>query len=215
MLSLLQEIEQHIYQFDKKDVNFSRMDVLLTIHAAITNSIYIPSLYVNNIQLNQEQSFDKFYKLLENENSVIYKHQLILSCLNISLSNINMLNIIEKQYINNLIEEELGNWFGEGFIYYEKLRYSPFFEQDVLTRLNFKIETINDQYLFNKLQLRANQKLKYNNQYINLYNQTKLPWQLDVFTSVILEKIEKQWQFNWRSHLNYVNLDHTFFPTNY
>jgi hypothetical protein len=187
----LENIESYINKEIKKLVNKSNFrNILLALHASLSNNISTPSIIYNRILTNQDVT-----SLINVDTKDLQRKRIRL--INNSLSYNFILNLPKNKKIHaiGIVEEYLLE--EDQQIYYDQIRIDPLAQDDILS-----ISSNLDEELYKILKLRGEIANKFKNKYFQILSKKDYGWK-DCWHTAFEEKIYLLWSGIYGSKENY------------
>jgi hypothetical protein len=187
----LENIESYINKEIKKLVNKSNFrNILLALHASLSNNISTPSIIYNRILTNQDVT-----SLINVDTKDLQRKRIRL--INNSLSYNFILNLPKNKKIHaiGIVEEYLLE--EDQQIYYDQIRIDPLAQDDILS-----ISSNLDEELYKILKLRGEIANKFKNKYFQILSKKDYGWK-DCWHTAFEEKIYLLWSGIYGNKENY------------
>lgn len=187
----MENIESYINKEIKKLVNKSNFrNILLALHASLSNNISTPSIIYNRILTNQDVT-----SLINVDTKDLQRKRIRL--INNSLSYNFILNLPKNKKIHaiGIVEEYLLE--EDQQIYYDQIRIDPLAQDDILS-----ISSNLDEELYKILKLRGEIANKFKNKYFQILSKKDYGWK-DCWHTAFEEKIYLLWSGIYGNKENY------------
>ena len=187
----MENIETYINKEIKKLVNKSNFrNILLALHASLSNNISTPSIIYNTILTNQDVT-----SLINVDTKDLQRKRIRL--INNSLSYNFILNLPKNKKIHaiGIVEEYLLE--EDQQIYYDQIRIDPLAQDDILS-----ISSNLDEELYKILKLRGEIANKFKNKYFQILSKKDYGWK-DCWHTAFEEKIYLLWSGIYGNKENY------------
>lgn len=209
MQDLYTKIEHLIFLQNYTSPLLTRDSALMCIHSALLGLEHVPRFYLpKSIPESGRPEWiwgAISYCLLSEPKDIENLTVTALKLLQCPIQDIRKLSPTEKHACRKLIEDSMNQLLGDGTIYYESSRFTPFTNQDISELLAY-IESprSNEQVLiYMRLRERTISKLQYQQKHDYIIHRMNLNGKWDIFNAVYKFKLEQLWQQTWLSASRY------------
>lgn len=189
----------------KHDYPVSLENILLCMHAFLINRTKIPRMCIKQ----DSDWFDLYAQqcLFSNIEATEQWTLANLKLVHFPTKEIRQSNSSSKHECLELIEDLLRAVIGDSQIYYEKSRFSPFVEQDILQLINpLGSDYSSDrQFVYDRLIERRKYMLEYQKKHQNTLQALNLYGKTAIYHATCKFKIEEAWQIHWLHETRYQN----------
>mgnify|MGYP006271446755 FL=1 len=168
------------------------LEILLSLHSFLVLKYFVPCVFVNEYTNGEDLEKELFFISSKN---LLIKNKNNIKKLNINVSDLISLPLNKRKRLYLLVEEVILNCYGEGEIYYDCSRMSPFCEKnivDFIASKNINIDSNLKTILLDRQNKKEIFKKKFDNN-IKEYN-----WN-SISDKALLEKINELWRGLWDS----------------
>lgn len=209
MQDLYTKIEHLIFLQNYTSPLLTRDSALMCIHSALLGFEHVPRFYLpKSVPESGRQEWvwgAISYCLLSEPKDIENLTITALKLLHCPINDIRKLSPQEKHDCQKLIEDSMTQLLGDGEIYYESSRFSPFSNQDISELLRYidSPRSSEQALIYKRLRERTLSKLQYQQKHDYIIQKMNLSGKWDMFHAVYKFKLEQLWQQTWLSANRY------------
>jgi len=194
------KIERLVFLQNYSSPLLTKEAALLCAHAVLSKNESVPRVYLSdNLRHDPYWVWNTISTCLLSNQTLQDWTLSSLKLLHISPKELQKLPNEERFECIRLIEENLDATMGDGHIYYEKLRFTPFVSEDI-AQLLLQVDApsnISQSTLYKRLRERSFAKIQYCQKHAEIIHDLNLRGDWDIFHSVYKFKLEQVWQQSW------------------
>jgi hypothetical protein len=191
---MLRDIEFLLHQrIHNKDKSVLTLDILLSLYAFLKDAENVPCSYITK-SINEELFSNLLFFV--NSKELILKNKKNIKKVGINPFDLKILPINKKITLIKAIEDTFDFCYGEGFVYFDWSRISPFQQDNILSlikELSLKIDS-NLLKVLEERQLKKNLFIK--KYYSHTINSKNYSWK-SIAEIALAEKLNNLWQGLW------------------